>query len=277
MSAGALLGMGLIALLTGCSVARAPASARGPAGRDVLVDTTMERSLRPRASARDLEGMVLVPRGKFRMGAAERSDVDHGPADLEAAMDARPVHTVSVDAFWMDRTEVTNGQFGQFVAATGYVTTAERMLSKAEFPSVSPELLVPGSAAFRAPDRPVALADPLQWWKWTPGANWRAPDGPGSMLKGRDEHPVVHVSYEDAESYCRWAGKGLPTEAEWEYAARGGLEGKLYPWGDEFRPGGAWMTNTFQGTFPNRIAQFPANGFGLYDVAGNVWEWVSDW
>lgn len=241
------------------------------------------------ASVGEPEGMVRIPGGEFEMGAAEPTGLDHNHVGMLATGDSRPIHRVAVDAFWMDRTEVTNAAFARFVAATGYVTLAEQAPTSAEFPDAPPEALVAGSIVFKAPRMPVSLEDPRQWWAWVPGAHWRAPEGPGSSLRGRDAHPVVHLAHADAEAYCNWAGKRLPSEAEWEFAARGGLQGKVYPWGDDFRPGGRWMANSFQGEFPNRnarddghvatapVAQYPANGYGLFDVAGNVWEWVSDW
>ena len=234
-------------------------------------------------------GMAWIPGGEFDMGAAEPTGMDHTHVGMLATDDARPIHRVAVQPFWMDRTEVTNAAFARFVAATGYVTIAERAPRREDFPDVPVDRLVPGSAVFRAPGGPVSLDDPLQWWAWVEGANWRHPEGPGSSLEGRDRHPVVHAAYADAVAYCEWAGKRLPTEAEWEFAARGGLAGKVYPWGDEFRPGGRWMTNSFQGSFPDHddasdghvataaAAQYPANGYGLHDVAGSVWEWTSDW
>lgn len=235
------------------------------------------------------EGMAWIPSGEFDMGATEPTGADHNHVGMQATTDSRPIHRVAVRGFWIDKTEVTNAQFTRFVIATGHLTTAEIAPTAAEFPDASPELLVPGSAVFRAPTEAVPLDTPIRWWAWVPGAQWRAPEGPGSTLAGREQHPVVHVTYADAVAFCTWAGKRLPTEAEWEFAARGGLSGKVYPWGDEFRPQGQWMTNSFQGTFPHAnsqadrylttapVAQFPANGYGLYDVAGNVWEWVHDW
>jgi len=203
--------------------------------------------------------------------------------------DARPVHRVAVDAFWMDATEVTNEQFAKFAEATRYVTVAERTPRAEDFPGAPPENLVAGSVVFAAPPKPVPLDNHFQWWRYEKGANWRRPAGPKSSLEGRMKFPVVHVSYEDAAAYATWAGKRLPTEAEWEFAARGGLDRKAYVWGDEFRPGGRYMANSFQGHFPDKntvddgyrataaVRSFPPNAFGLYDVAGNVWEWVSDW
>jgi formylglycine-generating enzyme required for sulfatase activity len=189
----------------------------------------------------------------------------------------------------MDKTDVTNEQFEKFSKATKYVTVAERTPTAEEFPGAPPENLVAGSVVFSPPDHPVPLNDHLQWWSYVKGANWRHPLGPKSSIKGKDKYPVVQVAYEDALAYAKWAGKRLPTEAEWEFAARGGLTGKAYAWGDQFRPDGKWMANTHQGHFPNKdtaadgyigiapVAQFPPNGYGLYDMAGDVWQWTSDW
>lgn len=203
--------------------------------------------------------------------------------------DAQPVHEVAIDAFTIDPTPVTNAQFADFVKATGYVTVAERKPKPEEMPGVAAEDLVPGSAVFTPPKQPVPLDDMRNWWSYVPGANWRHPEGPASDLRGRDDHPVVHVAYEDAESYAKWAGGRLPTEAEFEYAARGGLDGKRYAWGDDLTPGGKNLANIFQGAFPHAntgadgfkgtspVRAFPPNAYGLYDVAGNVWQWTSDW
>jgi formylglycine-generating enzyme required for sulfatase activity len=232
-------------------------------------------------------GMVWIPGGEFSMGAMDPPSVNE--VGMHAAVDARPIHRVYVDGFWMDKTDVTNEEFARFVKATGYVTVADRKPRAEDFPGAPPENLVAGAVVFSPPDHPVPLDNHFQWWSYVKGANWRHPEGPQSSLNGREKYPVVQVAYEDALAYAKWAGKRLPTEAEWEFAARGGLAGKLYPWGDQFRPSGKWMANTFQGKFPIRdtaedghsgvttVAQYPANGYGLYDMAGNVWQWTSDW
>jgi formylglycine-generating enzyme len=224
----------------------------------------------------EYEGMVWIPGGEFTMGS------EHFP-------DAQPLHRVRVDGFWMDKTEVTNAQFAKFVDATGYVTVAERPLKPEDFPGVPPEGLLPGGLVFTPPPQNVSLHNFTQWWTFVAGANWRQPEGPESSIKNRMSEPVVQIAFEDAEAYANWAGKRLPTEAEWEFAARGGLEGKPYVWGDEFRPDGKYLANTFQGSFPNDntgadgfmaaapVASFPPNAHGLYDMAGNMWEWCSDW
>jgi formylglycine-generating enzyme required for sulfatase activity len=227
-----------------------------------------------RPPARD---MVWVPGGTFTMG----SDA-HYPEEA-------PAHRVRVEGFWIDRGPVTNAQFRRFVKATGHVTLAEKPADPAAYPDALPELLAPSSIVFVPPAGPVGTADPYRWWQYVPGADWRHPEGPGSSIKGRDHHPVVHVAFEDALAYATWAGKTLPSEAEWERAARGGLEGAEYAWGDELHPGGVPMANTFQGDFPHHnsrrdgfertspVGSFPPNGFGLLDMIGNVWEWTDDW
>lgn len=221
--------------------------------------------------------MVWIPGGTFRMG----SD-DFYPEE-------RPVHRVAVDGFRMDVRPVTNDDFSRFVEATRYVTVAERIPDPADYPGADPALLVPGSLVFRRPARRVGLDDFRAWWTYVPGACWRNPEGPGSTLHARADHPVVHIAYKDAEAYAAWAGKSLPSEAEWELAARGGLDGAVYAWGDELAPGGRVMANTWQGEFPwqnlatdgwegtSPVGAFPANGYGLHDMAGNVWEWTCDY
>ena len=233
------------------------------------------------------EGMVWIPGGEFSMGATAASE---GVCELHGVTrDALPIHRVYVDGFWMDKTEVTNAQSARFVKATGYVTVAERAPTAEEFPGAPPENLVAGSTVFTPVAAPVALDDHYRWWRYQRGASWRHPEGPGSSLKGREQYPVLQVAYEDAAAYAKWAGKRLPTEAEWEFAARGGLSGKLYAWGDDFLPGGKHMANTYQGKFPVKdtgedghaglaaVGSYPPTGYGLYDIAGNAWEWVSDW
>jgi formylglycine-generating enzyme required for sulfatase activity len=235
----------------------------------------------------DPPGMVWVPGGEFTMG----SDApDASPAE-------RPAHRVRVAGFWMDQTDVTNAQFRRFVEATGHVTTAEKVPTPEEIrkyampgaPIPRKEDLAAGSVVFTPPDHPVELDDVRRWWEWTPGADWRHREGPGSSIDGKDDHPVVHVSWFDAAAYAKWAGKRLPTEAEWEFAARGGLEGKKYVWGDEPFSEARPQCNNFQGHFPDRntvkdgyartspVRAFPPNGYGLYDMAGNVWQWCADW
>jgi formylglycine-generating enzyme required for sulfatase activity len=231
--------------------------------------------------------MVWIPGGEFSMGCDDPRGKPFG--GKEPMPDARPVHRVHIDGFWIDSTEVTNDQFAVFVVATGYVTVAEMPPRAEDFPGAPPENLVAGSIVFSPPDGPVSLDNHYQWWAYIPGANWRHPTGPDSSIEGLGTHPVVQIAHDDAVAYAAWAGKRLPTEAEWEFAARCGLTGALYPWGDEFRPEGREMANTWQGPFPNPntaedgfvfaapVATFPANGYGLYDMSGNVWEWCADW
>ncbi len=220
--------------------------------------------------------MVWVPGATFAMGSA-----DFYPEE-------RPVRSVSVDGFWMDEHLITVADFRRFVKATGHVTVAERAPDAADFPDADPALLVPGSLVFVQPAGPVPLDDVRNWWAWTPGAEWRHPDGPDSTLAGRDRHPVTHIAYEDAAAYAEWAGKELPTEAEWELAARGGLDGAAFVWGDDPAPRGRPPANTWVGRFPwenerpggrastTPVASYPPNGYGLFDMAGNVWEWTAD-
>jgi formylglycine-generating enzyme required for sulfatase activity len=222
-------------------------------------------------------GMAWIPGGVFWMGS------------MKGNPDERPEHKVAIDGFWIDKTEVSNEQFEEFVHATGYLTVAERKPDPRDFPGATAEQLVPGSVVFNPPGVAVSLENHYLWWKWMPGANWRHPEGPGSSIGSREKHPVVHVCWHDALAYAKWSGKRLPTEAEWEYASRGGLDRKPYVWGDEQTPGNEWRANTWQGRFPNEntqvdgfrgtapVASFPPNGYGLYDMAGNVWEWCSDW
>jgi formylglycine-generating enzyme len=231
-------------------------------------------------------GMVWIPGGECVVG----SDA------AEARPEEKPTHPITVAGFWMDETTVTNAEFAKFIAATGYVTTAERKPDweelKKQLPEGTPKpddsTLVPGSLVFTPPDHPVSLGDMNQWWSWIPGACWCHPEGPGSDLKGRENHPVVHVSWDDAHAYAQWRGKRLPTEAEWEYAARGGESGNRYAWGNDFRPSGKFMINAWTGHFPEEntaedgfprtcpVKSFPPNKFGLYEITGNVWQWCAD-
>lgn len=233
---------------------------------------------RSEPSAPAPEGMVWIPAGEFSMGTEE-----------EGFPDTRPIHRVKLNGFWMDKTEITNAQFEKFVKATGYVTIAERKPKAEDFPGLPAEKLVTGSIVFTPPKDAVPLNNYLQWWAYVEGANWRHPEGPQSDIKGRENHPVVHISHADAQAYASWVGKRLPTEAEFEWAARGGLDRKKFAWGDDFKPEGKFRANSFQGNFPNKntgadgfmasapVGTFQPNDFGLYDVAGNVWEWCSDW
>src|SRR5215207_8379055 len=221
--------------------------------------------------------MVEIPGGTLLMG----SD-GHYPEEARA-------HRATVEGFWMDRCAVTNAEFRRFVDATRYVTLAERPPDPGDYPDARPELMVPASSVFQQPKRRVDLRNQYNWWTWVPGANWRHPRGPQSSLRGLEQHPVVHVAWEDVEAYAKWAGKELPTEAEWEFAARGGLEAKEFAWGDELAPKGKMLANYWQGEFPIKnlgldgyertapVGSFPANGYGLYDMIGNAWEWTADW
>jgi sulfatase modifying factor 1 len=211
-----------------------------------------------------------------------------GMGDTRFYAEEAPVREVSVDGFWIDRHPVTVAEFRRFVKATGYVTWAEKAPEAADYPDADPELLVPGSLVFRKTQGPVDLRDYTNWWAWVPGADWRHPEGPGSNVGGRERHPVTHVTHADATAYAEWAGKSLPTETEWEHAARGGLDGAIFTWGDDPAPKGRVMANTWQGEFPwqnllldryegtSPVESFPPNGYGLYDMAGNVWEWTDD-
>lgn len=292
-SAGRVL-IGLVIATTACSsgpdstgVPGASASTAAPsdvtratggtAASGASTSPTLEDEPAPEAPPR--AGMVWVPGGTFRMGS-----------DVPMFADARPVHDVTVDGFWMDATEVTNAEYARFVDATGYRTLAERTPLPEDNPGVPPELLVPGSILFAPPPMPVPLDNPLRWWRFAPGANWRAPDGPDSSIAGRDDYPVVHIAYEDALAYAAWAGTRLPTEAEWERAARGRAIGAEYVWGAA--PASHHDTpvaNLHEGHFPHHnteadgyalaapVRAYPANDFGLYGMAGNVWEWTTDW
>ncbi len=220
---------------------------------------------------------VWIPGGTFAMGSDR-----HYPEE-------RPVRRVAVDGFWIDQAPVTNATFAEFVDATGYVTLAQRAPDPALYPDAPPENLVPGSLVFTGTPGPVDLRHIQQWWTWMPGADWRHPEGPASGIDGRGDHPVVHVADDDAVAFAQWAGRRLPTEAQWEFAARGGLDGMDFTWGDDHDPEARPMANIWHGEFPwhntladgfactSPVGSFPANGYGLYDMAGNVWEWTSDW
>jgi formylglycine-generating enzyme len=228
-------------------------------------------------ASQERDNMIFIPGGTFRMGSDR-----HYPEEA-------PVHSVSVAPFWIDSTPVTNRAFRKFVNATGYITFAERVPDAKDYPGALPHMLKAGSLVFAPPKPPVNLNDWSQWWRFKFGASWRRPYGPRSSVSGLDDHPVVHIALRDAEAYARWAGKDLPTEAEWELAARGSLDGAEFAWGDEFSPGGRQMANTWQGDFPienlaldgyertSPVRAFQPNGYGLYDMIGNVWEWTSDW
>jgi len=231
--------------------------------------------------------MVWIAGGKFLMGT---DDPQAHPAE-------KPAHWVKVSGFWIDQTEVTNADFRRFVEATHYITTAERPVDweqlKTQVPPGTPKppdaRLIPGSLVFTPPSRPVPLDDITYWWEWVAGADWRHPEGPNSSIAAKDAYPVVHISWDDATAYAKWAGKSLPTEAQWEFASRGGLALKKYAWGDKFQPDGRYQANTWQGHFPETnnaddgfprlapVRSFSPNGYGLYDMIGNVWEWCSDW
>jgi formylglycine-generating enzyme required for sulfatase activity len=262
------------ALLTACKEKPAPSPGV------VAADGSRQASAAPPGEPAP-PGMEWIPGGSFILGSDEKPHES-------------PAHKVTVEGFWMDATEVTNTQFAEFVKATGYVTTAEQTPKLEDFPpedrpNIPVDKLKPGANYFTGTTEPVPLNNPLQWWEYRLSSNWRQPDGPGSSIAGKDSHPVVCISFIDAQAYCQWAGKRLPTEAEWERAARAGAEQQRFIWGAEFRPGGRWMANTWQGEFPVKdsaedgfhgpapVKSYPPNAWGLYDMAGNVWEWTEDW
>ncbi len=244
---------------------------------------TIVNKAKPSYTVKD---MAWIPGGEFSMGSVNPTSMEDGGND--AMNDTRPVHRVYVNGFFMDKTEVTNAEFAAFVKATGYVTVAEKKPTAEEFPGVPEEDLIAGSVVF-TPSGTTDLSNHLQWWNYIQGANWKHPFGSDSDIKGKENYPVVHVCWEDAAAYAKWAGKRLPTEAEWEFAARGGNAGEMYTWGNQLKPDGKWMANIYEGRFPATdqgsdgysgiapVEKFPASKYGLYDMAGNVWEWCSDW
>lgn len=261
-----------------CTLCKEPSRGKllmGEAGTGT--DSSMDAGIHTTGDGKgnDTAKMAFIEGGSFQMGS-------------DQFVDAQPIHRVHVSSFYMDTHEVTNDQFARFVAATNYITVAERPLNPKDYPGVPVDKLVPGSGVFTPPGHPVSLANPMAWWRYVPGANWRHPKGPGSSIKGKGNLPVVQVCYEDCMAYAKWSGKRLPTEAEWEYAARAGKHFENYYWGKQLRPGGRFMANNFQGHFPDHntradgydelapVQTYPRNAFGLYDMEGNAWEWCSD-
>jgi formylglycine-generating enzyme len=287
-----LLGILGTGLFPGCSRQKEPeprketatvSTKAGPAKPAAFLPTQGSEALAPLAAP---GGMVWIAGGEFSMGSADPTVGGHCHEPMD---DARPIHRVYVSGFFIDQMEVTNESFARFTKETGYLTVAERKPTASDLPGVPEEKRVAGSSVFTPTKASVPLDQPLQWWRFVPGASWKHPEGPGSTLEGRQQHPVVHIAYADAIAYAQWAGKDLPTEAEWEFAARGGQTGKLYPWGDELEPGGKLVANIYQGEFPVAdtgkdgfvgsapVGSFAPNPYGLYDMAGNAWEWVRDW
>jgi sulfatase modifying factor 1 len=257
------------------AVSSCQAMCQAKTSKKALLLQSLKTQNKPTIDAANTNGMKWISGGDFQMGTAEYQD-------------AQPIHQVHLDGFWMDEQEVTNAQFAAFVKATHYVTIAERPLDPKDYPGVPLEQLVPGSAVFLPSKEKVDLDNIQQWWKYVPGANWQHPTGPESSIEGKDHYPVVQISYLDAVAYAQWAGKRLPTEAEWEFAARAGRTPTKYYWGSEIKPNGKWVANIFQGSFPDSnsaedgfegaapVKSFPENPYGIYDLEGNVWEWCND-
>ncbi|UOK41514.1 MULTISPECIES: formylglycine-generating enzyme family protein [Flavobacterium] len=292
----AILSISIISILCGYTKFTVPKDKMGEMNctenpttlRTSLFEPTIENKYIP-STNKTPKGMVWIPGGEFSMGS---NIEDESLCSLKGVTkDASPIHRVYIDGFYMDKTEVTNEEYEKFVKATGYVTVAEQKPTKEEFPTAAEEDLITGSVVFTPTPTAVNLDNFLQWWSYVGKADWKHPEGPGSSIKGREKYPVVHIAYEDALAYATWAGKRLPTEAEWEFAARGGKTGNLYTWGNTLKPNGKFQANIYQGRFPVKegdtgedgfkgiapTAQFTPNTYGLYDMAGNVWEWTNDW
>lgn len=291
----AILTISIITLAFGYTTFKSPKEKLAAVDCAETPNTTAESDFKPTianktpAPSKAPKGMVWIPGGEFSMGSNVE---DESLCSIKGVTkDAAPIHRVYVDGYFMDKTEVTNEEYAKFVKATGYVTVAEQKPTKEEFPTAAEEDLITGSVIFTPTPAAVNLNNFLQWWSYVGGADWKHPEGPQSSIKGKEKYPVVHITYEDAAAYAKWAGKRLPTEAEWEFAARGGKTGNLYSWGNTLKPNGKFQANIYQGHFPIKdgdtgedgfkgiapIAQFEPNTYGLYDIGGNVWEWVNDW
>lgn len=291
----AILTISIITLAFGYTTFKSPKEKLAAVDCAETPNTAAESDFKPTianktpAPSKAPKGMVWIPGGEFSMGS---NIEDESLCSIKGVTkDAAPIHRVYVDGYFMDKTEVTNEEYAKFVKATGYVTVAEQKPTKEEFPTAAEEDLITGSVIFTPTPAAVNLNNFLQWWSYVGGANWKHPEGPQSSIKGKEKYPVVHITYEDAAAYAKWAGKRLPTEAEWEFAARGGKTGNLYAWGNTLKPNGKFQANIYQGHFPIKdgdtgedgfkgiapTAQFEPNTYGLYDIGGNVWEWVNDW
>ncbi|MFH7012531.1 formylglycine-generating enzyme family protein [Flavobacterium sp. FlaQc-52] len=291
----AILTISIITLAFGYTTFKSPKEKLAAVDCAETPNTAAESDFKPTianktpAPSKAPKGMVWIPGGEFSMGSNVE---DESLCSIKGVTkDAAPIHRVYVDGYFMDKTEVTNEEYAKFVKATGYVTVAEQKPTKEEFPTAAEEDLITGSVIFTPTPAAVNLNNFLQWWSYVGGADWKHPEGPQSSIKGKEKYPVVHITYEDAAAYAKWAGKRLPTEAEWEFAARGGKTGNLYAWGNTLKPNGKFQANIYQGHFPIKdgdtgedgfkgiapTAQFEPNTYGLYDIGGNVWEWVNDW